>query len=116
MPAHGFQPGDLCSLTAYVENPGPDALPETALFVVLDIGTGDYWFAPSWAHYPPEIDHYTMAVPVGRWPVVVIPEFHWPSGVGAMQGLRFLGAMTTLQTHELVGTIGVWEWEYGPGA
>jgi hypothetical protein len=111
MPAHEFAPGDPCGLEAEVCNPGDD-LGEHPLFVLLDVGTGDYWFWPGWVHYPPEIDYGTVTLDAGCQVVTVIPPFEWPAGVGAASGLYFHGALLTPEMNEILGEMSSWEFAY----
>ena len=86
-------PGSRFSLDLEVINLGP-AMPDSVLFIALTIGTGDFWFYPSWVHYPSEIDWDEIDIEAATsdtWQI--IPEFAWPAGVGAFSGAMFLGAV-----------------------
>jgi hypothetical protein len=112
MPSDYFRPGDICWLNAHVHNPG-DPIPDTPLVVMLDIGTGDFWFWPSWAHYPPDIDYAIIEVAHGTSTYPIIGEFVWPSEVGSMNGLIFWGALLNQDLTEVVGEFGYWVFGYG---
>jgi len=112
MPATHYRPGDPCWLTALVGNPG-EPLADTPLVVFLDIGIGEFWFWPNWAHYPPDIDFREINVPTGISPVEIIPEFTWPSDVGEMDGLVFWGALVDPGFTTVLGEIGSWRFSYG---
>jgi hypothetical protein len=116
MPADHFNAGVQCYLNAIVHNPG-ESIPNTPLVVMLDIGTGDYWFAPSWAHYPWDVDWLTINAEHGSITHEIIPEFTWPDNVGgSASGIVFWGAMLNPEATQLVGTLGYWTFGYGPGA
>jgi len=113
MPASDFHPGDVCSLHARVCNDTGEFIPQAPVFVFLDIGTGDYWFAPTWAHYPADIDGYLLDLPTGLTPIEVIPEFSWPAGAGNFDGPAvFWGAVTDAAVTTVIGNIGQWEFGY----
>ena len=114
MPSHYFRPGDTCYLDAYLCNPGPEELFDINLFIILDIGTGDYWFYPSWVHYPPDIDYEIInKLEVGILYKSIIPEFTWPPNVGSYEKIVFWGAMTDRDITYVIGNIGSWEFGYG---
>lgn len=112
MPATEYHPGDVCWLHAIIGNPG-DALPDMALVVMLDIGTGEYWFYPSWCKYPPDIDFDLLSVPHGYHLEVIIPEFRWPEGAGAADGLVFWGALLDKDLSAVQGEMGSWRFAFG---
>ncbi len=103
MPGDMFGPESLFSLDLAVENTG-GPFADAELFVALSVGTGDFWFYPSWAQYPPEIDWETVFVPgysSDQW--VIFPEFLWPHGAGSFDGAMFLAAI--LHNGELVSNL-----------
>ena len=113
MPSHFFRTGDICWLKAYICNPGPDTL-SVNLFVVLDIGTGDYWFYPNWVHYPPDIDYEPIPqLQIGVTEKEIIPEFNWPENVGSNSGISFIGAITDEGITKIIGDYSRWEFGYG---
>ena len=113
MPSHYYEPGDICWLKAYICNPGPDT-PYVNFFVVLDIGTGDYWFYPGWVHYPPDIDFEPIPeLAIGSTEKEIIPEFNWPYNVGSYSGIRFIGAITDQNITRILGEYSTWEFGYG---
>jgi len=115
MPASYFQPGDNCSLDAEVYN-GLGTLLGIRLFVALDIGTGDFWFYPSWIHYPSQgIDFIYKDLQLGTELVSIIPPFEWPeTGDSSLTSCRFWGLLLDGPTDRLLGNIGQWEFGYGP--
>jgi hypothetical protein len=115
MPAHYYRPGDNCYLKACGINETEDTV-EVNMVVMLDIGIGRYWFAPSWAEYPPNIDYYSVGDLEGgeidcRW---VLDEFIWPEGPGEAQGWIFWGALVDTAFTHIVGEIDKWEFGFGP--
>jgi len=112
MPGVEFHPGDPCWLTAEVCNPGA-AAGSAPMAVLLDIGTGDYWFWPSWSQYPPAIDIGAVDLAHGCQQVEIIPEFAWPPDTGGATGLTFYGALLTEDLTALLGALGQWEFGYG---
>ncbi|MBN1551075.1 chromophore lyase CpcT/CpeT [bacterium] len=103
MPSTMVLPGSSFSLDLTIDNTGP-AMPDAVLFVALTIGTGDYWFYPSWVQYPPDYDsaHIDIAADsTDTWRVM--QEFAWPAGVGEFSGAMFLGAV--VHHNELVSNV-----------
>lgn len=114
MPSHYYRAHDICYLNAYVHNPG-SPIPDTPLVVMLDINTGDYWFWPSWVHYPPDVDWQEITVEHGTRKYVIIEQFIWPDDVeGSMDGIKFWGALLNEQRTAILGKLDVWEFGYGP--
>jgi len=113
MPRHDYQAGDACYLDAIIERSGP-AIPQAALVVLLDAGTGSYWFYPTWREYPPELDYETITVAAGRSQFTIIPEFTWPAGAGSSDGfnLAFFGAILDSSVTALVSNLDSWTFEY----
>jgi hypothetical protein len=105
MPAHFYGPGDPCSLTAYICNPGQFMINSAPIFVILDV-LGSYYFAPSFSEWG---DHYVKTLAPGVSTLVVLPTFNWPSGAGSFSGARFWGAQTNAAMNELVGNLASWE-------
>ncbi len=114
MPAQYYAPDDMCWLHAHIGNPGPQTIYDVELFVLLDIGTGEYWFYPSWAHYPPHTDARPLAeLPPGTMTENVIDQFDWPQGAGEYSNLTFWGALVDPSTAELLGDFSRWDFSYG---
>jgi hypothetical protein len=106
MPAAMFRGGDTCWLKAHLSNPGPTALSNVPVVVFLDINVGEYWFWPSWTHYPPDIDTQILTVPVGTKTVDILGTFAFPTGAGSAAGLSFWGAMLNSTMTALQGDLG----------
>jgi len=79
----------------------------------LDIGTGDYWFYPSWTHYPPQGDLVIRDVAMGQEILEIIPPFTWPTGAGNADGLQFLAALLTPDWNDMLGEFGSVQFSYG---
>jgi formylglycine-generating enzyme required for sulfatase activity len=93
MPGTMFGPGSPFSLDLSIENTGQE-IAAASLFVALTVGSGDFWFYPSWAQYPPIIDREEITVPADfkdQW--VIIAEFAWPYSAGAFDEAMFLAAV-----------------------
>jgi len=108
-------PGQLFWCRALVCSP-ESALEGIPFVAVVDPGTGDYWFYPSWAHYPPDMDWEAIDVPAGRERVIeVIPPFVWPdTGQSGMSGILIHGALLNRELTEILGRVGTGEVGYGP--
>ncbi len=112
MPAALFTPDDACYLSATLCNPGPGQLTAVPVFVILDVGIGQYWFAPSWTMYPPGVDMYTLNLPVGSTTIDIIPAFVWPTGTGAGGPFTFWGALTDTQITQVIGDMAEFQFSY----
>ena len=113
MPARYFAPGDICWLKAYVKNPTAETFNKIPLFVFFDIGINEYWFWPTWTHYPPDFDYKPISVTPGIQEFQIIPEFTWPDNAGAMDDVQFIGGMTNPEITQLFGDIDVWTFSFG---
>ncbi|MBN1552824.1 hypothetical protein JW979_15225 [bacterium] len=111
MPSTVFIPGDPCYCTAYTVNPG-SLISGVKVFVFLDIGTGDYYFWPSWTHFPPGFDYVETDIEQGTVPYQVLPEFDWPAGTGSASGIRFYAAMVNAAMTGIIGEMDIWEFEW----
>ncbi len=109
-------PGELFRVTGYLENPGPGAYYEAAVFFVLEL-EGTYWFWPSWRRCEApcgEFDFGRRDLLPGTVQVEVVPPFRWPS-VGVGQGeARFFGALMSSDLQRLLGDVTVKDWGWGP--
>jgi len=114
MPSHVFHRGDSVSLDAIITIPQEFEQETAPLFVLLDIGTGtDYWFWPSWRHYPSEgVDFQTKTLTPGRTTVPIIPAFEWPEVEGSLSGVSFIGAILDEPMTSILGNFGTWTFGY----
>lgn len=110
MPAHQFTSGDPCGLTARIGLATPERQP-AALFILLDIGTGDYWFWPRWQLYPPDLDWRGIIIGPGEGEqqLEVIPSFIWPDGAGVGGPFYFHGAILDANWTAVLGAMDSWE-------
>ncbi len=114
MPSTYYRPGDIFYLIAYIGNNEGHTLQNIPLFVILDINTGDYWFYPSWKHYPNDIDYFLFEeLPIGITTKTIIQEFVWPQVEGSMSGIKFHGAITDSNITKILGIFSTLEFGYG---
>ncbi len=116
MPEHYFAPGMTFWLNAWACNNTSHSMADMKVFVFLDVNVGEYWFAPAWAHYPPEIDYYTTDLPPDEeTEILPVPmdSFPWPEGVGSGGPFRFWGGMTDPEMTDVIGAVDSWEFSYG---
>ncbi len=111
MPADYYSAGQLCYLDGKITNTGNSR--GAAMVVFLDIGSGDYWFYPSWSQYPPSIDYEPLYVDIGQRMVSLIARFNWPEGTGELSGLAFNGALLDPGLTVLLTPIDRWHFSYG---
>jgi formylglycine-generating enzyme required for sulfatase activity len=93
MPDNMYYAGSLFSLDLDVTNSG-SAFSDAELYIALTVGTGDFWFYPSWTIFPPDIDWenvFIAATSTNSWGI--IPAFPWPSGAGSFDGAMFFAAI-----------------------
>lgn len=112
MPGTLFAPGSPVYLDLLLSNPGPEKQ-DALLFVILSLGTGDYWFYPRWHHYPPDIDWETITIEEDMTRIYeLLPAFSWPSDAGRFEGAMF----TAVIVHEgmQVSNIADWTFEWIP--
>jgi len=82
MPGNTFVTGSPCFLNLDITNSGQTYI-DSQLFVALDIGVGEFWFYPSWTHYPSDIDSEKLNIPLlAQLEKSIFPQFAWPSGTG----------------------------------
>lgn len=105
MPAHHFTPGDPCFLNLRFCNISQAPIPETPVFVILDV-YGVMFFAPGWTE---SLDYYTLTVAPGKAVFPVLPQFNWPVGAGTASGLMFYAAITDPGFVHILGDYSTWE-------
>lgn len=89
MPKDDFCAGDTCCCNVLVCNTGSETLTDIPVFVILDV-FGTMYFAPAFSAF----DYYDEPLPPGETMLAVLPEFTWPTDVGAAHGIYFYAAMT----------------------
>jgi len=97
-----FTAGDRFHLTVDINNPGPAITVEE--YIILDYH-GEYWFWPSWIHYPEGYDYKLIDLP--PWDSIhqEILDFIWPGGVGSDDGVIIWAGMLRPGTTEIIGEI-----------
>jgi len=108
MPSTHFTPGDPCYLKIKLCNPGPDTYDNVPVFVILDV-YGAMYCAPTWSGF----DYFEFDLNVGLEEITVLPEFSWPSGVGAADGLMFYAAMTDPDITYVLGSMDTFTFSWG---
>jgi len=97
--------GSVPHFIAHLPLSNPGAARDVDLYVVLDVFQ-DYYFYPSWSHYPDEgIDKASLSLPGARVTRHDILAFTWPPNAGSASGIKFWGAMLDPATAELLGEI-----------
>jgi len=104
MPSHMYRPGDPCFLNISICNPDAWSLPDTPLFVILDV-YGSCFFAPGWTE---TLDYFTLTVMPGRAIFTVLEQFSWPPDTGNADGLTFYSAMTDPAFKRILGMYDTW--------
>ena len=106
MPKSFFTQGDTCWLKAFICNPYNEPLNNINLFVILDIGIGEYWFYPSWCHYPDDIDYEPIpTLSPGVTEKYIIEPFYFPPNAGQGSNFNFIGAITDENISTILGNI-----------
>jgi hypothetical protein len=107
-------PGEEFWCKATVCNPG-DPVTARPFVGMLDVGINEYWFYPSWAHYPPDFDFASLDFDSGLNEVDIVPTFTWPdTGSSSLSGIRIYGAVLTPTMDGIDGDLGFAEFGYGP--
>ncbi|MCD4653380.1 formylglycine-generating enzyme family protein [bacterium] len=77
---------------------------DAQIFIALNMGTEKYWLYPNWVMYPPNIDWKTRNIRFEETKFIeIIPEFIWPSGVGAYDGAKFIAVV--MHNDELISDV-----------
>jgi hypothetical protein len=107
-------PGESLSCTARICNPD-DPRQDVPFVGMLDLGIGEYWFYPSWEHWPPDFDWKALVLPSGTTDVALLPEFVWPDTGGDNFGpITIWGALLNEGMTAIEGRFGSDEFAYGP--
>jgi len=115
IPSTYVSPGDTFWCRARICNPGAP-LQNVPFFALLDIQVGEYWFYPTWKHYPPDIDYELIPeLPQGETERIVIPEFYWPdTGNATYSPILLYGALLNSDITAIIGEFDVAQFAYGP--
>jgi len=108
-------PGEIFWLRAHICSPDADRY-QVPFVALLDIGVGEYWFFPSWRHWPPDIDWLNIDLTMGVEAVLdVLPPFTWPdTGSGVLNGIYFHSALLNNQMSAILGEFDSVSFGYGP--
>ncbi len=96
-----FNPGDNFHLWVTISNPNEEV--DVDVYIFLDLNIGEYWFWPSWAHYPPDFDFRELTLPPQNISQIDILNFTWPSNAGHFNNAKFWAAMLYHNTTEIAG-------------
>jgi len=112
-PSDYIRPNDSWYLELRICN--PDEQFELPLVVMLDAGIGEYWFWPTWAHYPPDIDFQTVLVEKNdNFPLSIIPAFLWPNTGSQSMSFSFHAAFLNQEMTALYGPLASHQFTFGP--
>ena len=93
--------GDTFFVTATTCNPGaPESLP---FFGILDLGTGEYWFFPSWKSSYEGIDYLDLTVESGAMEFALLDAFIWPDTGDLSIDAHFYGALLNPEMTAIMG-------------
>ncbi len=107
-------PGDMFSVTGYLDNTGLNGLGSVPVFFILEI-FGTYYFWPSWIVLEDDIDFQFMDLARGTREITVVHEFQWPQfGSEPVTGLVFYGAMLTDDMQRIRGEMALVMWGFNP--
>ena len=104
IPQNIFHPGDTFYLSAFIFNFSNIIFRNVNIFVFLDIGTGEYWFAPSWSHFPPDFDYYHTDLIPGSDDFYVIEPITIPDNIDSFYNLIFWAAITDYKITTIIGS------------
>ncbi len=114
IPAGYVSPGDVFWVQADICSPD-EPLSQVPFFALLDISIGEYWFYPTWVHYPSEIAWKSIDLPQGISTEMVIDEFTWPeTGNDAFMGIYIHAALLNAEMTEILGVWDSVNFGYGP--
>jgi len=107
-----FAPGDPFHLSVQIVNGEAEPV-AGALFILLDPGIGEYWFWPSWRHFPPDVDAQPVTLAPGASQTQTVLDFTWPDTAGAaLEGVFFWGALVD-PGMKIVGGVGAAGFAFG---
>lgn len=106
-----FFGGDRLVLTAQLQN---TCQAQTVLaFVALDVGINEYWFAPLWVHYPPDVDSYsTLLIGNGGRAEIKVLDLHLPDPLPAGGPYYFYSALRDELNQETLGELAIQEFRF----
>ena len=111
--AEEYHPGSWLELDLGFEYWGDEELAE--LYLVLDIGNGvDYWFWPSWSHFPEAAPDYVPFFLTQGEHVWEVLGFEWPAYPESLQGLGFWAAILAPNAGPLLSNVAQVSFSYTP--
>ncbi len=114
IPATYVSPGDTFWVNADICSPD-QARSQVPFFALLDIGINEFWFYPTWAHYPPDIAWEYLDLPIGLTSWSVLAEFTWPdTGSDTFSGIYIHGALLNAEMTAIDGEFDSVMFGYGP--
>lgn len=110
-------PGLPFWVDGYAVNTGLE-LPDTAVFVILDISDA-LWFWPTWSSFDPVtntgINFELLDLMPGVTQIDVLPEIIWPdTGNSSASGIHFISALVDRELSVIIGNVASVEFGYGP--
>ncbi len=104
MPSHHFVGGDICNTIVTLCNPTDTSYMDVPLFVILDV----YGMLFFWPGFTEDADFQIIDLPPDETIIEILPDFIWPSDVGAADGIHWYAGMTTPDMTQLFGEFGMW--------
>ena len=106
MPSKEYHPGDIFWLKENIVNNSEINFIDSKLFVILDIGIGEYWFYPGWKHFPPEYDFKAIDILSRETKTIeVINELSIPYGIGTYENCHFWSVVTDYCLNKMISNI-----------
>lgn len=99
-----FHPGDWFVLNVTAVNNTAVKL-QSNLFVFLDLGFDNYWFWPTWVHYPPDLDFLSIKIDEFDSRIFSLLAFTWPNMSTPVHNVAIWAGMTDLQNTDSLGHI-----------
>jgi hypothetical protein len=100
MPSDFYRPGDPCECAIIIDNKGPMALKNLALFAVLDI-QGEFFCMPDVNQF----SYYPVDLPPGQAIQIVLPHFIWPDSCGSATHIKWYAGITDIAFSKVISNI-----------
>lgn len=89
-------------------------LADVNLVFMLDI-YGDYFFWPSWTHYPSLDWQSYETIDTGDWYIEILPLFQWPdTGRNSTSNMYLYGMFLDDSRNNVISNVAIVNWGYGP--
>ncbi|MBN1552748.1 DUF4397 domain-containing protein [bacterium] len=106
-------PGETFFVTANICN-SYEPLMNAPFFALIGLGTGDFWFYPTWSKLP-DIDYAWIDVPSGSSTIEVFPEFVWPdTGMSQWDDIHIFAAVLDETFSNVIGDYDSITFGFGP--